>query len=256
MLRVLIVILIIALIGYLLYQMQARKAAEQEQKAKRQVAARPEPVRQLPPVAAAPVIPPAPAAAPVVAPVPSPPVEATAPEPARDGGRIQDAADVAAGIGLDEKTDQMEDLTAGLAAARREADAAAARLAVEADAALAEVRAAGQQHDVDDVIVEEVAAEGDAVEIIDVETTLLGDRAGRRDIVAQAIAAADADSVPPGAIRGDGGYICPPVYPIKGNAQSMLYHLPTNPSYAQTIPELCFTTVEAATSAGYREATH
>ncbi len=246
MLRVLIVILIIALIGYLLYQMQARKAAEQEQKPKRQVAARPEPVRQLPPVAAAPV----------VAPVPSPPVAAAAPEPARDGGRIQDAADVAAGIGLDEKTDQMEDLTAGLAAARREADAAAARLAVEADAALAEVRAAGQQDAVDGVIVEEVAMEGDAVEIIDVETTLLGDRAGRRDIVAQAIAAADADSVPPGAIRGDGGYICPPVYPIKGNAQSMLYHLPTNPSYAQTIPELCFTTVEAATSAGYREATH
>jgi hypothetical protein len=256
MTRVLIVILIIIAIGYIWYQWQARKAAEEERKAQRQVTARTEPARPLPPVAAARVVPPASVAAPVSAPVVPPPTAAAAPQPTRDGGRLQDAADAAAGIGLGEQTEQLQDLTAGLEAARREADAAAARQAVEADAALAEVRAAGQAETLDEVVVGEVVAGGNVADIIEVETTLLGDRAGRRDIVAQAIAAADADSVPPGAIRGDGGSICPPVYPIKGNAQSMLYHVPTNPSYGQTTPELCFSTVEAATAAGYREATH
>ncbi len=259
MLRVLIVILIIAAIGYLWYQMQARKAAELEQKSKRQVAARAEPVRTLPPVAAASVIPPPPVARPAEAVVAAQPATPPTPpeEPERDLGRLQDAADAAAGIGLEEQTDTMEDLTAGLAAARREADAAAARLAVEANAVLEEVRSSGQADAVQEAgVVEEVAAGGNPEQIIDVETTLLGDREGRRDIVAQAIAAADADSVPPGAIRGDGGSICPPVYPIKGNAQMMLYHLPTNPTYASTIPELCFSNVEAAVAAGYQEARH
>lgn len=255
MTRVLIVILIIIVIGYLWYQLQARKAAEQEQKAKRQVAARADSVRPLAPVAAAPVFPSAPVAPPAEAAAVAPPAPPA--EPVREPGRFQDAADAAAGIGLEEQTETMEDLTAGLAAARREADAAAARLAAEADAALEDVRAAGQvdaeQETVDVLDIE--AADG-AEQIIDVETTLLGDREGRRDIVAQAIAAADADSVPPGAIRGDGGSICPPVYPIKGNAQSMLYHLPDNPTYAATIPELCFSKVESAVAAGYREATH
>lgn len=254
MTRVLIVILVIIVIGYLWYQLQARKAAEEERKTQRQVNARAEPARPLPPVAAAPVLPPTPVAPPVAAAAPAPPTAAA--EPARDGGRIQDAADAAAGIALEEQTEKMEDLAAGLAAARRDADAAAARLAVEADAALDEVRAAGQADVVGFEIVEEEVIERNGVEIIDVETTLLGDRAERRDIVAQAIAAADADSVPPGAIRGDGGSICPPVYPIKGNAQTMLYHVPTNPTYAATIPELCFTTIDAATAAGYREAMH
>ncbi len=261
MLRVLIVILIIAAIGYLWYQMQARKAAEleQKQKSKHQVAARTEPVRPLPPVAAASVIPPPPVARPAEAVVAAQPATPPTPpeEPERDLGRFQDAADAAAGIGLEEQTDTMEDLTAGLAAARREADAAAARLAVEADAMLEEVRSSGQARAGQEAgVVEEVAAGGNPEQIIDVEATLLGDREGRRDIVAQAIAAADADSVPPGAIRGDGGSICPPVYPIKGNAQTMLYHLPTNPTYAATIPELCFSNVEAAVAAGYQEARH
>lgn len=253
MIRVLLVILVIIAIGYVWYQWQARKAAEKERQEQRQVAARAEPMRSLPPVADAPVAPPIPAARPVAAAPAAQPSASVAAEPTREGGRLQDAADVAAGIGLDQQTEQMEDLTAGLAAARREADAAAARLAVEADEALAEVQAAGL---VDAADAAESGAGGSVTEIIDAETTLIGDRARRQDIVARAIAAADADSVPPGAIRGDGGYICPPVYPIKGNASSMLYHVPTNPSYAQTIPELCFTTVDAATTAGYREATH
>jgi type IV secretory pathway VirB10-like protein len=246
--RVLIVILIIIAIGYLWYQMQARKAAEEERKAKRQVSAGGASVRPLPPAAAAPVIPPVPAA---------PPAAAVVAEPARDSSKLQEAADAAAGIGLDEQTEKMEDLTAGLAAARREAEAAAARLAVEADAALDEVRAAGQVDADEEVVVEEASTGGVPGQIIDVEATILSDRAERRrDIVAQAIAAADADSVPPGAIRGDGGSICPPVYPIKGNAQTMLYHLPNNPTYASTIPELCFSNVEAAIAAGYQEARH
>ncbi len=72
------------------------------------------------------------------------------------------------------------------------------------------------------------------------------------DVVAAAIAAADAGGVPPGAIRGDGSRDCPPAYPIKGNAQSRRYHLPTSPNYGATIPELCFASEASATAAGFR----
>jgi hypothetical protein len=60
--------------------------------------------------------------------------------------------------------------------------------------------------------------------------------------------------VPAGAVRGDGSATCPPDYPIKGNAQSMIYHTAASHSYGQTIAEFCFSTPEAAESAGYRAA--
>ena len=49
-------------------------------------------------------------------------------------------------------------------------------------------------------------------------------------------------------------YDCPSWAPIKGNAQSMIYHLPRNRYYDVTKPEDCFRTESAARDAGYRAA--
>lgn len=46
---------------------------------------------------------------------------------------------------------------------------------------------------------------------------------------------------------------CPTWAPIKGNADSMIYHLPTGRYYAVTNPEVCFRTETAAVAAGYRK---
>lgn len=58
--------------------------------------------------------------------------------------------------------------------------------------------------------------------------------------------------------RGGGGvppisaYDCPSSHPIKGNANSMIYHLPSGRYYDVTKPEECFATESAAQAAGYR----
>ena len=44
---------------------------------------------------------------------------------------------------------------------------------------------------------------------------------------------------------------CPATHPIKGNLDSGLYHVPGGASYNQTIAEFCFTTREAAETAGF-----
>lgn len=44
----------------------------------------------------------------------------------------------------------------------------------------------------------------------------------------------------------------PEGYPIKGNANSMLYHLPDTPFYERTIAEIWFDTAESAEAAGYQ----
>lgn len=61
-----------------------------------------------------------------------------------------------------------------------------------------------------------------------------------------------APEVPSGAVAGDGSESCPPDFPIKGNAQSLIYHEPDGGSYDRTIPEFCFATAEGAEAAGYR----
>ncbi|WP_449569596.1 cell wall-binding repeat-containing protein [Microbacterium sp. MC2] len=45
---------------------------------------------------------------------------------------------------------------------------------------------------------------------------------------------------------------CPSWAPIKGNANSMIYHLPSGRYYDRTVPEDCFRTESAARAAGYR----
>jgi hypothetical protein len=53
-------------------------------------------------------------------------------------------------------------------------------------------------------------------------------------------------------IPTDGAHDCPEDYPIKGNSRSNIYHLPGGASYNLTIPNICFSTEEAAQAAGYR----
>lgn len=60
------------------------------------------------------------------------------------------------------------------------------------------------------------------------------------------------DWVPAGAVKGDGTANCPADYPIKGNANSRIYHRPEDPSYPPTIPEYCFATEDDAKHAGFR----
>ena len=49
-----------------------------------------------------------------------------------------------------------------------------------------------------------------------------------------------------------GGWNCPAWAPIKGNANSGIYHLPGGAYYSRTKPEDCFATAAAAQRAGYR----
>ena len=61
-----------------------------------------------------------------------------------------------------------------------------------------------------------------------------------------------ASNVPEGAVRGDGTAICPSGFPVKGNAQSKIYHTAESRVYGQTIAEYCFSSAESAQAAGYR----
>lgn len=46
---------------------------------------------------------------------------------------------------------------------------------------------------------------------------------------------------------------CPDGYPIKGNAQSGIFHVPGGISYDRTIPEKCYRTAEDAVADGFRQ---
>jgi hypothetical protein len=58
--------------------------------------------------------------------------------------------------------------------------------------------------------------------------------------------------IPAGAVLGDGTANCPPAYPVKGNAQSKIFHTAASRVYEQTIPEICFATPQDAEAAGFR----
>lgn len=47
---------------------------------------------------------------------------------------------------------------------------------------------------------------------------------------------------------------CPYDFPIKGNANSFLYHVPDSAFYYRTKAEVCFSTEEAARKNGYLSA--
>lgn len=89
----------------------------------------------------------------------------------------------------------------------------------------------------------------------DIERDIDPDETGGGTHIAAAAAAIDADAgqdAPYGAVRGDGSEHCPPGYPVKGNANSKIYHLPEMASYAATKAEFCFATEDDAVGAGYR----
>jgi len=50
-----------------------------------------------------------------------------------------------------------------------------------------------------------------------------------------------------------GTYYCPSDKPIKGNAQSGIYHVPSGQYYSRTMPEKCFATEQEAKDAGFRK---
>jgi hypothetical protein len=54
----------------------------------------------------------------------------------------------------------------------------------------------------------------------------------------------------------DGETSCPAEFPIKGNQNSHIYHLPGESSYDRTIPEICFADEQTAQSMGYRPRKH
>jgi hypothetical protein len=68
----------------------------------------------------------------------------------------------------------------------------------------------------------------------------------------EASAAMGSTGLPQGAVHGDGTATCPPDFPVKANTQSMIYHTAESRVYGQTIAELCFSSPEAAETAGYR----
>ena len=47
---------------------------------------------------------------------------------------------------------------------------------------------------------------------------------------------------------------CPSGYPIKGNANSRIYHVPGGRFYDRTVPERCYATTAGAEADGYRAA--
>ncbi len=254
--RLLILVIIIFVVGFLWYQRQERtKASERKAAEERQLRATAAPEHRATLAAATPP----PLAAPVA--------RADAPPPI--AGRFKDAADAAAALQLETATDQMEDLASDLAAARAKADLDAARLASQADEALAEVQAAAAEEEArfaaaraaaeaslngEPIVAEEIAvakpgSSQDAGIIDVVEIDQPGN--GRRfDPVAESMAA-DGGEAPPGSVRGDGGRDCPPTYPIKASRGSMLFLEPGTSTYRSMIPEFCFSSVESATAAGY-----
>ena len=52
------------------------------------------------------------------------------------------------------------------------------------------------------------------------------------------------------------GGACPLDFPIKGNADSMYYHLPTDKFYYRTRAESCFDSIKAARMHGYNHVPH
>ena len=66
-------------------------------------------------------------------------------------------------------------------------------------------------------------------------------------------ATAPQPSRPSSTVPIAGTWNCPSWAPIKGNASSMIYHVPGGAFYSRTNPEKCFSTESAAKAAGYRK---
>ena len=142
---------------------------------------------------------------------------------------------------------------AARAAARAEADAAKAAETAEAEAPAAVEAVAGAEPAAEAVAGAEPAAEAVAVAEAaaeDAEAVPAGAAAGAAGI---ATAAARSEAARAGGAHvGEGSHDCPASHPVKGNAQSGIYHEPGGSSYDRTIPEFCFDTPASAEAAGFR----
>lgn len=95
---------------------------------------------------------------------------------------------------------------------------------------------------------------------IDVDLELEGEAAP--DLTSEGLDTSE--TIPAAALASGEGYVrladgersCPAEYPIKGNANSHIYHLPGESSYEATIPEFCFSTTEIAQTMGFRPRKH
>ncbi|MBA2468123.1 MAG: trigger factor [Chloroflexia bacterium] len=112
---------------------------------------------------------------------------------------------------------------------------------------------------VDDAVGDETINPEDAA-VIEETMALVSKAAGQAGTIGagadETPAAQTADSEPgtgfAGAVEGDGSRDAPDDYPIKGNADSMIYHTPESGSYANTIAEWHFATEDDAVNAGFR----
>ena len=74
----------------------------------------------------------------------------------------------------------------------------------------------------------------------------------KADSVSDAAPAAASAELPAGAVAAPADGSAPEGHPIKGNADSMLYHVPGSRFYDRTVAELWFATAEAAEAAGFQ----
>jgi len=102
------------------------------------------------------------------------------------------------------------------------------------------------------IAAEALEAIGDAAEATTEAAPTQEATAAPPPVIPESPAAPGATDVPKGAVRGDGTVTCPPGFPVKGNAQSMIYHTTESRVYGQTIAEICFSSPDAAEMAGYR----
>jgi large subunit ribosomal protein L17 len=110
--------------------------------------------------------------------------------------------------------------------------------------------AAATEETADDAAVEEADADGGASAQTE-DAGLEAPAEGADEAVEVEETATDATPYGPGsaAVTDDGS--APEGFPIKGNADSMLFHTPESQWYEQTIAEVWFATEEAAEAAGF-----
>ena len=89
------------------------------------------------------------------------------------------------------------------------------------------------------ILVEEIAGD----EMVDVIVSA--------SIALDQVAETPAD-IGPQWIRGDGTMDCPPDFPLKAKASSLIYHNHESRNYDQTVPDVCFASEQSAQAAGYR----
>jgi hypothetical protein len=82
---------------------------------------------------------------------------------------------------------------------------------------------------------------------------LVGDEPNRTTFAAVASDAA-ADTLPASTWVPPVDGACPSGYPVKGNANSRIYHVPGGRFYDRTVPERCYASAADAEADGYRAA--